>query len=76
MILRSLLPVACAFGLTSCGTAAHWINQATSLVGGVLSPVTNILRSSEGGTEKHWERSARNGYRLKPAPVTAPTRKP
>jgi hypothetical protein len=76
MILRSILSLTCAFGLTSCGTAAHWINQATSLVGGVLSPVTNILRSSEGGSEKQWERSARNGYRLKPAPVTAPTPQP
>ncbi len=76
MILRCLLPLACAFSLSSCGTAAHWINQATSLVGTVLSPVTNIIRSSEGGTEKQWERSARNGYRLKPAPVPAPTHKP
>jgi hypothetical protein len=78
MILRSILSLTCALSLTSCGTAAHWINQATSLVGTVLSPVTNIIRSSEGGTEKQWERSARNGYRLKPvpAPVTAPTPTP
>lgn len=76
MILRSILSLACALALTSCGTAAHWINQATSLVGGVLSPVTNILRSSEGGSEKEWERSARNGYRLKPAPVTEAPAKP
>ncbi|MFN5961585.1 MAG: hypothetical protein ACK5CW_08900 [Verrucomicrobiota bacterium] len=78
MILRSILSLTCALSLTSCGTAAHWINQATSLVGTVLSPVTNIIRSSEGGTEKQWERSARNGYRLKPAPapVTAPVTAP
>jgi hypothetical protein len=76
MTHRILLSFACAFSLTSCGTAAHWINQATSLVGGILSPVTNILRSSEGGSEKQWERSARHGYRLRPATAKPPVQQP
>ena len=70
--MRFLLPVAFALCLSSCGTAAHWLGTATSLVSTAISPVTNILRNAEGGTEKQWEQSARRGYR----PASSPTSRP
>ncbi len=70
-----LLPLALALCLSSCGTAAHWLGTATSLVSTAISPVTNILHNAEGGTEKQWEQSARRGYRPASSPVTQPTSK-
>jgi len=71
-----VLPFALALCLSSCGTAAHWLGQATSLVSTAISPVTNILHNAEGGTEKQWEQSARRGYRPARSPLAQPTSKP
>ena len=69
--LRVLLIAAAPCTLTSCGTASHWINQAVGTAGNLISPVTNILRLSEGGTEQQWQESARRDYRRPSAKPTS-----
>ena len=70
--LAYLIAAVVPLTLTSCGTASHWINQAVGTAGNLLSPVTGILRVSEGGTERQWQESARRDYR-RPAAATSST---
>ena len=58
MILLRLLALAGILSLTSCGTASHYAGQLLGTAGGLLGPVTGLLRLQEGGSEKAWQQKA------------------
>ena len=73
LLFRLILLAALSSSLTSCGTASHYLGQASGLVQSLVAPVTGILRLADTPAPTDSSaNSSRKPYQSRPTPAKRP----